>query len=239
MRIPIFLHKLGQKKWFGLRFSPFVQFLKNGRSFGRLFWRGLLARVPVSLSATFQHLHFHAHNESSTILRNTAHVSWTINSVTRSMLLVAMMCFKKRKCAASSRTGAHESLLHFFDARRLARNRTEQVKTERDGLSVSHNGARRGARRTPGARGPVSTSQVPANALRGATKTTFAASPPNHKCARLQCALFMFDPQTYQWCPTILPIFKLFHVPPCLTPLNTRFIEFQLRLDLRRGLLSL
>ena len=53
------------------------------------------------------------HKESSTIRRNTAHVSWTINSVTRSILLVAMMCFKKRKCAAPSRTGAHERLLQF------------------------------------------------------------------------------------------------------------------------------
>ena len=51
-------------------------------------------------------------------------------------------------------------------------------KLERNGLNVSHDGARRAARRTPGARGLMSTSQVPANALKGATEPSFAASEP-------------------------------------------------------------
>ena len=43
---------------------------------------------------------------------------------------------------------------------------------------MSHDNARGAARRTPSARGPMSTSQIPARLLRGATKSSFAASEP-------------------------------------------------------------
>ena len=56
----------------------------------------------------------------------------------------------------------------------------EQIrsKLKEIGLNVGHADARRAARRTPGARGPMSTSQVPTNTLRGTTKSSFAASHP-------------------------------------------------------------
>ena len=60
----------------------------------------------------------------------------------------------------------------------MSANRTDQFKKKEIGLNVGHDGARLTARRPPGARLPMSTSQIPPSASRGARRSSFAASEP-------------------------------------------------------------